>query len=85
MPGDNHLSRRVKVNRRNNLPFGRFFTGFSNRGIIQTDDRRHAASTFRNRFLHEFTTHFHQTNGISKVDDASANQRGIFAQAVTCH
>ena len=50
MTRDNHLAWRVKVYRRNDLTFSRFFTGFSDRRIIQTDDGRHAARALWHRF-----------------------------------
>ena len=85
MTGNNHLSRRVKVYRRNDLTFCSFFTRFRNRRIIQTDDCRHSARAFRYGFLHELAAHLNQTHRISEINHTSANQRGVFPQAVTGH
>ena len=83
--GDDHLARRVEVDRGDHLSLRRFFAVGGDGVIVQPDDGGHGTGAFRHGFLHGQTTQLDQFDRIGKGQCTAAHQGGVLTQAVASH
>ena len=90
MPGNNHLRRRIKIDRFDDRGFAvrlRVGAGLvADRqycGILKAQNSRHGPRPDRNRILHCASANPDQSNGICQVQRACRHQRRVLTEAMS--
>ena len=83
--GNNHLPRRVEVDRLADLAARRLPARGGNRFVVESEDGGHAADAPGHGRLHQLGTTFYDRQRVAETDGAGGHQRRVFAQAVAGH